>query len=242
MTKPTKPAAWKEASHGPLEALADGLWQVEAELPSLPIGRRMTVIRVADGSLAVHSAVCSDAATMQAIDALGAVRWIIVPSPFHRMDAPRFKARYPDARVITMPASRDRVAQVVPVDGEHTDLPGGETLRYEPIDGVPREGVLVHRDAAGKVALVFNDTFMNLPDRLPGFRGFVVKAIGSLGGPKVTRTAKLALVKDRRALAGHLRRLADTPGLSTIVPGHGAVIRNDAAAAAAALRRAADGL
>jgi hypothetical protein len=83
---------------------------------------------------------------------------------------------------------------------------------------------------------------MNLPDRLPGFRGFVVKAIGSLGGPKVTRTAKLALVKDRAALAGHLRRLADTPGLSTIVPGHGAVIRNDAAAAAAALRRAADGL
>lgn len=211
---------------------------MEATLPSLPIGRRMTVIRLSDGSLAVHSAVCCDAATMAAIDALGPVRHIVVPSGFHRMDAPRFKARYPDARVIAMPASHARVAQVVPVDADHTSV-SDRVLTYEPIDGVPREGVLVHRDAAGKVALVFNDTFMNLPDRLPGFRGFVVKAMGSLGGPKVTRTAKLALVKDRRALAAHLRRLADTPGLATVVPGHGAVIRDDPGAA---LRRAADGL
>jgi hypothetical protein len=237
-TKPTKPTAWREASHGPLEPLGDGLWHVEATLPSLPIGRRMTVIRLSDGSLAVHSAVCCDDATMAAIDALGAVRWIIVPSGFHRMDAPRFTTRYPDARVIAMPASHARVAQVVSVGGDHTSL-SDPSLSYEPIDGITKEGVLVHRDAAGKVALVFNDTFMNLPDRLPGFRGFVVKALGSLGGPKVTRTARIALVKDRRALAAHLRRLADTPGLAAVVPGHGAVVRDDPGAA---LRRAADGL
>jgi hypothetical protein len=218
--------------------LADGLWHVEATLDVLPIGRAMTVVRLGDGSLAVHSAVCCDAATMAQLDALGPVRWIIVPSGYHRMDAPRFKARYPEARVITMPASRARVGEAVGVDGDHTMLPGGDGVSWQPLDGISKEGVIVHR-AGGKVSLVFNDSFMNLPDRLPGFKGFVVKAIGSLGGPKVTRTAKFALVEDRRRFAAQLRKLADLPGLTTVVPGHGAVIR---AGAPEALRRAADGL
>ena len=234
----TKPTTWTEASHGPLEALADGLWHVQATLPSLPIGRAMTVLRTDDGSLAVHSAVCCDAATQAAVDALGPMRWIIVPNGYHRMDAPRYKARYPEARVLAMPASHARVSQVVKVEGDHAALTGDQ-VTWQPLDGVPKEGVVVHRGGDGKVALVFNDSFMNLPDKLPGFKGFVVKAIGSLGGPKVTRTAKIALVKDRRAYAAHLRRLADTPGLAVVVPGHGAVITSGAGDA---LRRAADGL
>jgi hypothetical protein len=230
--------AWSQASHTPLETLADGLWYVHADLDVLPIGRAMTVARLGDGSLAVHSAVCCDDATMAQLDALGPVRWIIVPSGYHRMDAPRFKARYPEAKVVAMPASRARVSQALAVDGDHTALPAGGGVTWEPLAGVSKEGVLVHR-AGDRVALVFNDTFMNLPARLPGFKGFVVKAIGSLGGPKVTRTARFALIEDKRVFADQLRRLADTPGLTTVVPGHGAVIREGAPDA---LRRAADGL
>jgi hypothetical protein len=80
---------------------------------------------------------------------------------------------------------------------------------------------------------------MNLPASLPGFKGFVVKVIGSTGGPKVTNTAKWFIVKDRPAYATHLRRLADTPGLARVIPAHGAMVTEDPAAA---LRRAADGL
>ena len=218
--------------------LADGLWYVHADLPSLPIGRAMTVARTDDGGLAVHSAVCCDAKTMDALDALGPVRWIIVPNGYHRMDAPRFKARYPEARVVAMPASRARVAQAVTVDGDHTAFPGGGAVTWQPLAGMPKEGVMIHRDG-GRAALVFNDAFMNLPERLPGFKGMVVKMLGSLGGPKVTRTARFALVADRKVFADELRRLADTPGLTTVVPGHGAVIREGAPEA---LRRAADGL
>jgi hypothetical protein len=76
---------WRAARHGPLTPLVDGLWTVDAELDSLPIGRRMTIARLADGGLAVHSAIACDEATMAAIDALGPVRFVIVPSGYHRL-------------------------------------------------------------------------------------------------------------------------------------------------------------
>jgi hypothetical protein len=229
---------WVQASHGPLTELADGLWHVDATLDVLPIGRRMVVMRLGDGGLGVHSAVCTDAETVAAIEALGSVRWIIVPSGHHRMDAPAWKARFPDAKVVAMPASQARVAGVVPVDGDYGALPDG-AVTWQALDGVPAEGVFLHRAPDGAVTAVFNDAFMNLPDRLPGWKGWVVKAIGSTGGPKVTNTAKWFIVKDRPAYAAHLRRLAETPGLARIVPAHGDIVTNDAPAA---LRRAADGL
>jgi hypothetical protein len=191
-----------------------------------------------DGSLAVHSAVCCNPETVASIEALGPVRWIIVPSGHHRMDAPAWKARFPEARVVAMPVSHARVGQVVGVDGDYGALPGGD-VTWQPLDGVPSEGVFLHRAPDGAVSAIFNDAFMNLPASLPGFKGWIVKVMGSTGGPKVTRTAKYFIVKDRPAYAAHLRRLADTPGLARVIPGHGDIVATDAPAA---LRRAADGL
>ncbi len=37
---------------------------------------------------------------MQELDNLGRVKYILVPSPFHRLDAAVYKQRYPDAQVI----------------------------------------------------------------------------------------------------------------------------------------------
>lgn len=233
-----KPRPWTPASHGPLTEIADGLWIVDATLAVLPIGRRMTLARADDGSLIVHSAVACDDATMAAIDRLGPVRTLIVPSGFHRMDAPAYKARYPEAAVLAMPASQRRVAEVVAVDGDYTRLPAGP-LSFAPLAGLPREAALLHRDRGGDETVIFNDGFMNLPDRLPGWRGFVVKAIGSTGGPKVTRTARIGLVEDKRAYADQLRTLAARPRLRRAIPGHGAVILDDAGRDVA---RAADGL
>jgi hypothetical protein len=236
-----KPRPWTVASHRPLERLADGLWQVEADLDVLPIGRRTTIVRLASGDVLVHNAVACDEPTMAAIDALGPVRWIVVPSRYHKMDAHALASRYPGAAIVTPRGSIDRVREVCRVDGELDLLPADPSLRWEPLDGVPAEAVLVHTDPDGAVTLVMNDAFMNLPDRLPGWRGLVVKMIGSTGGPKVTRTAKIGIVRDRRTYEAHLRRLAALPKLTRVIPGHGDVIR-DAAAATAGLTRAADGL
>jgi hypothetical protein len=220
--------AWKPARHAPLVTLGDGLWTVNGELELLPIGRRMTVMRASGGELLIHSAVACDEPTMRAIEALGPVGAIIVPSAAHKIDAPRYATRYPAARVLTPAAARRHVEKVVPVHGSYDELSGDPRVRVEMLDGVAGEGVFIHTDLAGNVSLVFNDALMNLPDRLPGFKGWITKVMGSTGGPKVTPTARRFIVRDLRAYQAHLRRLAEIPGLCRIVVSHGDVVLDDA--------------
>jgi hypothetical protein len=53
--------------------------------------------------------------------------------------------------------------------------------------------------------------------------------IGSSGGPRVTAVARLLLVRDKAALGDHLAELAELPGLTRLIPSHGAIVDHDAA-------------
>src|SRR5690606_28635970 len=113
------------------------------------------VFQLADGGLALHSVIACDAPTMQAIEALGEPRYVLVPSAAHAMDAPAYAARYPGAKVLTPPAGQAKVARRVRVDGDFSALVDAH-LRHEPLDGVPAEAVFVHTDPRGSSTLVFN--------------------------------------------------------------------------------------
>src|SRR5690606_5760011 len=150
-----------------------------------------------------------------------------VPSSAHKIDAPRYARRYPEAQVLTSDAARRHVEQVVRVASNYLPLQEQGGIEFEMLEGVPLEGVFKHRDADGQVTLIFNDAVMNLPDRLPGFKGFVTRMIGSTGGHKVTRTARKFIVRDAKLFGQHLRRLAETKGLRRVIVGHGAAIDAD---------------
>jgi hypothetical protein len=72
-----------------------------------------------------------------------------------------------------------------------------------------------------------NDIVFNQP-HLPGFFGWTYRLLGSSGGPKVTRVAKLVLVRDHAALRAHLLRLAGTPDLRRVIVMHGVTVRSGA--------------
>ena len=89
----------------PLRALAPGLWVVERPLgnPLAEIGTRMTVIRLRDGGLFLHSPVKLAAELRAALDALGPVRAIVCPNRAHHLFAADYVAAYPDARLYGAP-------------------------------------------------------------------------------------------------------------------------------------------
>jgi hypothetical protein len=121
------------------------------------------------------------------------------------------------------------VEEVVAVDGTYEDFPADDAVSFATLDGTARqEGVMIVRSAAG-TTVVFNDAVFNLPHG-KGFTGFIFKHVTqSTGGPRVSRIAKLFVVKDRKAFRAHLDRLAETPGLARVIVSHGRMVTDDPA-------------
>ncbi len=222
---------WHVRGHGPIAKLEANLWEVEGEVPGMPLKRRMTLVRLGDGSVVVHSAICLDEDAQREVEAWGAVRYVIVPNGWHRLDAPAYAERYPDARVVCPDPARKSVKKKVRVDGNLSFIPPDPSLVCTPLAGSSIEEQVLTVRSGERTSLVFCDTVFNLP-KLSGFKGWAYGVIGSTGAPKVTPLLRTLAVRDRRALGGHLESLASTPGLTRVIPGHGAVVEGDTAAPA----------
>jgi hypothetical protein len=217
---------WNVLPHGPVTELAENLRAVEGALPGMPLKRRMSVVLLADGRLVIHNPVALEEVEMAKLEAWGKPAYLVVPNGYHRLDSANFKRRYPDAKVVCPRGARQKVEEVVPVDLTYDEVPADDAGSFEHLDGVnEREGVLSVRSSDG-VTLIFNDVLFNIPS-LPGFSGFVMKLIGSTGGPRVTLVGRLLVVKDKAALRAHLERLA-VPAVRRLIPGHGDLIEERA--------------
>jgi hypothetical protein len=218
MEKPD--TAWQVLPHGPLEKLADNVWWLSGSLPNMSLRRTMTVVRRADGSLVLHSAIALEQHLMEALEALGTPTYLIIPNTGHKLDAPRYKARYPRLRVFTPRGGIDKVQKVIAVDGSYEDFPHDDEVRLENLHGVgDREGAMLVRSRDG-MTVVLNDALMNM-DRKRDLLGFVFTTLmGSAPGPRVSRLAKLLFVKDKAALRADFERYARIPDLMRLIVAH----------------------
>jgi hypothetical protein len=186
----------------------------------MSLERNMTVARLGDGRLVIHSAVALDAEGMHALESWGTPAFLLVPSAYHRIDAPRYKARYPELVVLTPRGARDKVSRVVAVDGDYDDLPTNDTVRLEYPQGLAeREGAMRVRSDDG-VTLVLNDSVFNMDDKRDLLGYLFTRLLGSAPGPRVSRLAKLAIVKDKQAFRAELERYAAMPDLVRLIVAH----------------------
>lgn len=220
---------WKVLPHEPLRPLGDDVWMVDGALDGMPLRRTMTVARTPDGRLLLHSAIAMDDAGMAALEALGTPTWMVVPSAFHRMDAPRYKARYPGLQVIGPGGARKAIEKRLPMDARYDTVELPAPLRLEHLDGLKgREGVL-HVSGSDGTTLVFNDALFNLSHGKGLFWWVYGRLMGNAGRPRVTTVARTFIVSKRALYRAHLERLADIPDLRCVVPGHGHPVLEGAA-------------
>lgn len=232
------PREWQVLPHGPLEHHEDNLWSCRGSLQGMALLRRMSVVRLPDGRLVLYSAIALDAERMAELERWGQPAFLIVPNGHHRLDAPRYAARYPGLVVLCAPQVRAAVEKRVAVTGDLGRLPQAPELRAFSQPGTRTSEAALVVQSGARASLVFNDTLFNHP-HLPGLQGAVLRLMGSSGGPRVSPLGKLTLISDRVAFKAGLRELADTPGLVRILVSHCDPIEKDAAAT---LRAIADGL
>lgn len=88
-----------------------------------PFPTRMTVVRLPDGGLWLHSPIAWDAALDAALDALGPVRHLIAPNTLHYWYLPEWAERHPGATVHLVPGLPEKARR---------PLPDGRTLEDSP--------------------------------------------------------------------------------------------------------------
>lgn len=207
-----------------LEPLAENLWVVTTPLPIIvgDIGARMTVVRLEDGSVLLHSTVEFDPALKAAIDVVGPVRWIVAPSRVHHLFIPGWVDAYRDAELCGAPGlpekRRDLRFHHVIGDGP---LPAWQGQLDEHLfAGAPSMSEVVFFHPSTRT-LILTDLCFNRrpgdPDRARVFH-WLVQARG-FGPHRIIRLG----IRDKRAAAHSVSRILEWD-FDRVIVSHGAVL------------------
>lgn len=215
-------SAHKILSHGEPRELMPGVWEVTGSLP-FPLRRNMTIVRLTDGTLLLHSVIAMDEAGMAKLDALGKPSIMIVPHGGHRMDPPFFKARYPALKVVAPAAARAKIEEVVKVDATSEEALPPLGVRVHEVAGFKHGELAYELDTAGGKLLIIADVLANDDAPAPGLGGWLMAKMG--GGIKgrlgVPRMMRMMMLQNKTAARAALAKLAELRDVKAVTVAHG---------------------
>lgn len=217
-------------------AVAENVWTVEGpEIDyrlaglSLPCPTRMTIIRLRNGTLWLHSPVCFTAELKACLDMLGPVGAIIAPNSFHTAHSHEWAKCCADADVFAPSAALGKIAcaRSRALDGP-LDADWLAEIDHHFVDlGSFGESLFFHRASA---TLIVTDLMQNFErDRIasPLTRSIMTLggATGPKGGPSIE--IRVAMLRHRKRMAEAVKTMiAWRP--ARIVLSHGKCYEGDA--------------
>lgn len=196
------------------------------------IGCRMTVIRLFDGGLFLHSPVPLDDATRQALDREGPVRWIVGPSKVHHFYLGDYARAYPDALLCAAPglAEKRKDLRFNWVLDDAVAPPWGDEIRMRLFRGAPPMNEVVFFHVATRT-LLLTDLAFHVGADGGSARWFhrLVGASGRFGPHRIIRFA----IRDRAAARASLDAILAWD-FDRVIVSHGDVLETGGRAALAA--------
>lgn len=209
--------------------LAEDLWAFDRPLRvfGLAVGSRMTAVRLADGSLFLHSPVALDPSTRASLEALGPVRHVVAPNKVHHFFVGGYAEAWPEARFFAAPGlpEKRRDLRFDGVLGDQAPPGWSGQIDQHLFRGAPylNEVVFLHR-ASG--TLVLTDLAMNFRSSDSRLTRLWLRAMGIHGRFGASRLLR-AIVRDRRAARESLDRILSWD-FDRIVVSHGVVLQRHA--------------
>lgn len=217
---------------------AEDIWTVNGPEVSyrlwgltLPCPTRMTIIRLLDGGLWVHSPVACAPDLVTAVEALGPVAAIIAPNVFHYTHLADWARAFPQATIFGLPGLAAKVPGIAftALDQQPTARWAGSIDSHVVAFGTFAEVVFLHRASR---TLIVTDLMQNFEAyRISNPLVRTVMRMGGATGPngRPSIEIRLGALAHRNALReGARQMLAWEP--SGIILSHGACYRTDAAA------------
>jgi hypothetical protein len=192
-----------------LRRLAEDLWVAKRPQTfyGLPVGTRMTVIRLTNGRLLLHSAVALDPALRAELDAVGRVCFAVAPNRLHHLHAGDVARVYPGTRLWVapgLPQKRPDLVFEAVLDDEAPEEWRGQVdqvfFRGRPYEN---EVAFFHRSSR---TLVLCDLAFNFGPRTPAPTRLLMKLLRSYGRLGPSKLDPL-LIRDRAAARESLERI-----------------------------------
>lgn len=207
-----------------LSEIAPDLWITEQPLRYLGFeaGRRMAVIRLADGGLLIHSPARLSSEMRAALDQLGEVRFVVPASQLHgHLYMEQYRDAYPQVKLFAAPGL-DRKRKDLRFDGLLSGAPEPEwrdDLDQMAFEGWRRLNEIEFFHPKTRT-LITGDLCCN-------FGPLITRVVAQgrtrrhLGPP--TECRMLGILRDRRAVQRSLVRILEWD-FERILPGHGEIV------------------
>lgn len=210
-----------------MRQLAEDLWVVERPLRfgGLALGTRMSVVRLRDGSLFLHSPVALDDDLQAALLRLGTPRHAVAPNRFHHLFVGEYRRAFPEVRLYAAPGLPEKRRDLT-FDAVLSDVPppawAGQ-LDQEHFKGFPimSEVAFCHRASR---TLLTCDLAFNLGPEAPFVTRLAMRLVGGYGrlGPSMVEKV---LIRDRAAARESLARILGWD-FDRVVVTHGTVLES----------------
>ncbi len=204
-----------------LRAIDEGLWIADApqRFLGLQVGSRMTVVRLADDSLLLHSPVAATASLVGQVLALGPVSCLVAPNRFHHLHVQSWQQACPAARTWVAPGltAKRPDLRIAGVLCDQPEPAWAEVLEQLLVQGFPlaNEVVFFHRATA---TLVATNLAFNFGADSPALTRLAVWL--GRGGPLRTTVLERLAVRDRAAHRASLECILAWP-FERVVVAHG---------------------
>ncbi|HIG72665.1 MAG TPA: DUF4336 domain-containing protein [Myxococcales bacterium] len=207
-----------------MQQLHSDVWVTSSPLRFLgvEVGARMTVVRMPDDRLLLHSPISASEELVREVQALGTVEYLVAPNKLHHLYVGEWQRVCPDAETYVAPGLETKRADLS-ITGVLTNEPEagwkGE-LDQVLVGGFQfaNEVAFFHRASA---TLIATDLAFNFGANSPPLTRAFIRLAGSYGevGPSLLERL---LVRDRPAFRKSLERILEWP-FERVVVAHGDV-------------------
>ncbi len=211
-----------------LEQISDCIWVAEEEfsLLGLHIGKRMTVVRLKDGKLLLHSPISMNELLLQELKKLGEIAYLVSPNLFHHLHINEWTNIEPKPIVYAPPHIEKKQPQLK-VDfyfSEDLKPSWQEELEIYLLKGTrAHETIFFHKESK---TLIVTDLVMNFHHQTSLWERLMLSYLGTykkLGCSKLFRAG----IKDKKVFQRSIYKIYSLD-FETIIMSHGKILKNAA--------------
>ncbi|RAP32452.1 hypothetical protein DID75_04985 [Candidatus Marinamargulisbacteria bacterium SCGC AG-410-N11] len=212
-----------------IDVISNNIFTINDQKTKSPIGRRMTIVRLSNNELVVHSPIFYENGMKEQLERLGQLTTILVPNKWHTLDVKKTYDQYPQSKILIPKRLQKELSERFPIHGTYEDdweKPLADELDMLTIKGLKKPEIIFYHKASK--ALIVADVFFNFDQK--DFSGFTkwLMLMNRAIRFGTTRFYMWAMVNDKPIFKRCLEDMINRWKIEKIIMGHGHIIHTNA--------------